>query len=390
MEQVDAVIVGGGVAGCAVALRLARHGRSVVVLERGRYPREKVCGEGLMPHGVAQLAALGMLGAVLQTGARRFEGIAWHIGDTSAIGRFPEGFGLGVRRRHLDAAFAQRCADTAGVDLRLGASLRSFTTDPAGVTVTTDDGPVRARVIVGADGRGSLVRKQLGLAVTSTASRRYGLRNHFRLAAGRSEGVHVAVYASDRVELYVTPTGPGEVNLAALCAKEDLGGDGLDAALARMIEACPPVATLLDGASPVGEAGLVGPLRREVTGVVADRALLVGDAAGFVDAITGEGMSLALVTAELAADVLHGALTTGRLDRAALAPYASGRARLTRDQTLLTEIILWGIRHRTLARHVVRQLGKHPDLFGRVLAVNSGHAALADLGLRRLATLLGV
>lgn len=387
--QAEVVVVGAGVAGCATALHLAAHGREVLLIDRGQYPREKVCGEGLMPHGVRELRALGLAEGLRTGGARPFRGICYHVDDTMAEGRFARGSGLGVRRHLLDANLARRCAE-AGVRTWLDTRVRGLSLGARGVRLDCDRGQVWAQVVVGADGRRSRVRRALGLDRSPRGPHRYGLRAHMKLAPGGRERSVVDVYLHPEVEVYLTPTGHGEVNIAVLCGKDftrSLGQQPLDRllAMARLDEG---LADLLEGASPLTPVQVCGPLRRCARDVVADRALLVGDAAGFVDAITGEGMSIALICARLAADVLHARLDADALSAGQLQPYAAQRRAHTRDQTALTEIILWGMRHRWLARHVVRNLGRHPDLFGRLLAVNSGEAGLLDVGARGLARVL--
>ena len=156
----------------------------------------------------------------------------------------------------------------------------------------------------------------------------------------------------------------------------------------RLIRQSERVAALVGDGVPLTEPALCGPLRQRARSSVAPGALLVGDAAGFVDAITGEGMSLTLLSAEIAAEVLSAGLANGKLTARDLQAYDDRRRRTARDLTWLTKVILWGIRHDRLARRVVSSLGSNPELFTRVLAVNSGHAPLASIGIRGLARLL--
>lgn len=386
-RDAEVVVVGGGVAGCATALGLARRGHAVILLDRARFPREKVCGEGLMPHGAEALGRLGVLDAVLATGPVPFEGIGYHVGDADAVGLFPGGrLGYGVRRSRIDLALQDACR-AAGVDVRDGVRVRGISGVGGDMTVDTEGGPVRCRAVVAADGLHSPIRRQLGLSAGAGGRQRYGVRGHFRLTG--PEPRVVDVYTADVGEFYVTPTGKGEVNVAILLEREasrELRGD-LAGGFREMCDGFPPIAALLVGSVPLTEPQLVGPLRQGAKMPVADGVVLVGDAASFIDGITGEGMSLGLLSAEIATDVLSDGLWANRLSASDLMPYARRTRRESRDVVLLTEIILWGIRHRRLARRVVRNLGRHPELFGRVLAVNTGEAGLASLGLGGLVRL---
>jgi flavin-dependent dehydrogenase len=378
----EVVVVGGGVAGAATAAGLARWGHEVILLDRAAFPREKACGEGLMPHGVSALAALGVLDDVLRTQPGRFTGISWQVGEVAAVGRFPGGrAGLGVRRGRVDAALHAACRRD-GVDLREGIRVRHLSGEAGDRVVHTDAGPLRCRAVVAADGLHSPIRRQLGLQAPPRGRVRYGARVHVALRPGTPDRDLVEVFSGEGGELYLTPTGPGEVNVALLLERDAARalGAGREDAFWSLVRAFPPVRERLAGATAVSALRVVGPLRQAATTPVADGVLLVGDAAGFLDAITGEGMSLGLAGAALASRVLSAGLRTNRLRAVDLSAYASGLARSSRDQLWLTGLLLWGIRHRTLAQRVVANLARHPDLFGRILAVNTGEASLRSLG----------
>lgn len=386
MLDAEVLVVGGGPGGSAVALQLARRGHHVVVLDSATFPREKVCGEGLMPVGVAELERLGVR---LDIDAQRFTGIGYRVGRARAVGRFPRGHhGLGLRRYRLDAALAKLCT-SAGVERHHGTRVRSVGGLPGAMWVEADR-RWRARAVIGADGMHSVVRKSLGLQRARRGRVRYGVRGHYRLAPGVEQIEVVEVLAERSFEVYLTPTGEREVNVALLLernATRSLKGD-LPAGFRALVDEVEAIRPLLQGAEVVSEPRLCGPLRQESTDVVADGAMLVGDAAGFLDGITGEGMSLTLLSAKLAAEVLSEGLRASHLHRFDLRPYARRRRWAGANLTLLTEIVLAGIRNRHLAKRVVRGLAKHPDVFERVLAVNAGVGSLRGVGLGGLMKVL--
>jgi flavin-dependent dehydrogenase len=383
-------IVGAGVAGCALALHLGACGHDVLLFDRDRYPREKVCGEGLMPNGVAELRSLGVLSALMEAGARPFTGISYHLGANVAKGRFPapRREGLGVRRFHLDAALAEACSAHPRISLRTGVQVMGIEIGSEGVGVTTSEGRVTARVVVGADGLHSKVRRKLGLHQPTVGIHRYGARAHYRITGPPPDVVQVHV--TEACEFYVTPSGPDAVNVTLLGPRELTRSfrGAIQGGFRSRVEAHPPLRELLRGSERLTTPQLAGPLRQQVSGIVADRAVLVGDAAGFVDAITGEGMSIALISARIAAQVLDDALGRDRLSRIDLLPYESRHARAVQEGTRLTEIVLWGLRQPRIAHRVVSNLRRHPDLFDTVLAVNAGQASLRDIGLRGLVRML--
>jgi len=380
----EVLVVGGGVAGSATALQLAQRGHEVLVVDRATMPREKVCGEGLMPHGVAALRRLGVEPSELGV---PFHGIRYGAGGRLAEGRFPDGaLGYGVRRVGLDEVLQARARAHPRIEVREGIKVQAVRGQPGRMVLGTRQGELIGRAVVGADGLHSRVRRQAGLHRPARGRRRYGVRAHVALAAGLRAPSTVDVHVVDGAELYVTPTGPREVNIAVLAEAETMKGlaGDLAAGWQRLARKAPPVAELLEGATQQSQAAAVGPLRQAPSDVVADGVVLVGDAAGFVDAITGEGMSLTLLDATLAAEALSVALRRGTLRRDDLAPYRRERTRLHWQLTALTELILWGIRFRPLARHVVANLSRHPDVFGRLLAVNTGAAPITHIGLSGL------
>lgn len=378
----EVIVVGGGLAGCATALAFARAGHDVLVLDRVAFPRGKVCGEGLFPHGADALARLGIAPPV---GARPFRGIRFSSGEISATGRFPGGRrGLGLRRIELDAALVDAARAEPRIRVAERTAVRGLGRDGDTFFVRTSYGALRGRLIVGADGLHSPVRGWAGLERERRGRRRYGVRAHFALPVGAPDPEWVEVHRVGGGELYVTPVARGEVNVAALCEhatirrfKGDLAGG-----LRRMISACPPVDALLAGADPVDTPAACGPLRQEARTPVADGVLLVGDAAGFLDGITGEGMSIALHGAEIAGEVGAAALARGDVRADALRAYAVRRARLVREVERLGKLVLWGIRSRTLTEGVLRGLARRPDLFDHLLAVETGETTLGSIGLR--------
>jgi flavin-dependent dehydrogenase len=344
----DYAIVGGGPAGLAVALEAARAGRTAIVIERCRGPVDKACGEGLMPAGLARLRALGVEPPAW--GSHVFTGIRYVDGDVVAEADFPEGPGLGVRRLALSEALQARVAAVGATHLA-GTEAMGWTEDAEGVTLETTAGPVRARWLVAADGLHSRIRKEAGIPATIGAPRRLGIRRHFTV---RPWADKVEVHWSTGVEAYVTPVGPERVGVAFLWS----GGKGdYESFLARF----PALAARLG--PPESTIRGAGPFPMQVARRVQGRVLLVGDAAGYLDALTGEGISLALESANALVD----ATVAGEPAR-----YERAWAAVTRRHLLLTGLLLQVARRPWLRRRVVRALRRFPSGFAGFLALNSG------------------
>src|SRR5579871_6310184 len=165
-SMVDVAIVGGGIAGSTLAVLLGRLGFSAELFERAQFPKEKACGEGIMPGGVAVLQRLGLAEAV---GGRPFQGVRYHFGELVAEGRFPRVAGLPTtgtsqRRKHLDQALFRAAAATAGVNARSGAPVSGPLFERGQVTGVIVDGELhRASLVVAADGSNSPLRRALAL-----------------------------------------------------------------------------------------------------------------------------------------------------------------------------------------------------------------------------------
>lgn len=282
--DVDVLVVGGGPVGLAAAIEARLAGFSVTVLEPRDGVVDKACGEGLMPGAVEALERLDV-----RPRGRVFAGIRYCDTSGSVEHRFRRGSGLGVRRTTLHAALLSRAQE-------MGVRHRAVKAD--GVhqdAVGVEAAGLRARWLLGCDGLHSTVRAAVGLAAPPAAghaaptSRRFGLRRHYRMAPWSDL---VEVYWGAGVEAYVTPVAPDLVGVALLGPR----GPVFDAALAGV----PQLMRHLVGAEPDGPVLGAGPLRQRTRARVAGRVLLVGDASGYVDALTGEGIRVGLAQARAA------------------------------------------------------------------------------------------
>ncbi len=351
----DLLIVGGGPAGLATAIEARRAGLAVRVLDRARPPIDKACGEGLMPDAAARLDELGV--ALGPADGYRFRGIRYLDGPLAATGDFPQGAGLGVRRLALHAALARRAEET-GVELVWGTAVRGLRPDG----VETDDGPLAARWVAGADGLHSKVRTWAGLSAPPAPRRRFGVRRHFALPPWSD---YVEVHWGPRCEAYVSPVAPDLVGIAILWSGATAGFDEL---LAHF----PPLAARLAAAPPASRDRGAGPLAQRVRGVVRGRVALVGDAAGYLDAITGEGIAVALHQAR----ALVAALVAGDLRL-----YAAAHRRLGRLPNAITSLVLALERRPRLRSRVLRALAAEPALFARLLGIHARSLPPRGLGL---------
>jgi flavin-dependent dehydrogenase len=329
VEQRDVVIVGGGPAGAAVAIGLARHGRDVLVLERSPVWRWRACGVFTSPVTVRALARLGLTEEELAAVARPLP--AMRV-ETPAGSRFRLTYGddgsltaraVGLDRSRLDPLLLARARE-AGAEIREGVSVRGVVGGRLMLASRGDEEPeIEARVIVGADGIRSVVARSAGVARHAWLGDRVGLTFHVadphpdeprdaRMIVFPGGYVGLAPVPADRVNVGIVLGASWSARLrddgaertvdAVLDAIPRADDDPVDW---RTAERCDPI----EGAAPIGHRAA----RRHGPGW-----LLVGDAAGFLDPFTGEGLHRALVSARLATDAIDRQLSG---DEGALAAY---------------------------------------------------------------------
>ena len=324
----DLLVVGGGPGGLATAIRARLAGLDARVVDRARPPIDKACGEGLMPDAVARLREIGV-----EPRGLPLRGIRYVDGDLAAEGHFPGFGGLGVRRTELHAGLVRRAEET-GVDLRWGVKAEGLTAEG----IQTDQGTFAARWIVGADGLRSQVRTWAGLDGGPSPLRRFGVRRHFAVTPW-----------SDCVEVHWGP-------------------------------ACEAYVTPVAGAAVTSRDRGTGPLQQRVRAVSRGQVALVGDAAGYLDAITGEGLAVTLH--ESAA--LVAALVAGDL-----APYAAAHRRINRLPNFMTSLVLALERRPRLRRRALRALAAEPALFARLLGIHARTLPPRGLGFEGALRLAG-
>ncbi len=361
----DLVIVGGGPAGLATAIFAARAGLSSVVIEKRSLPLDKPCGEGIMPPGVALLDEMGV-----GVPHASFVGIRYVDGDVRAEGRFERAPGWGVRRTALIEGMARRARDL-GVELLYGTSAKGWRLTDSEVLVEIGQGCIEGRFLIGADGLHSKVRKQAGLEKPSSRQPRFGLRRHFRVKPWSS---FVEVHWVDGAEAYLTPVGSEELGVAFLWS-------GGPASFEELLARFPTLQGRLARAPLVSEAKGAGPFRQEVRKRHRDRIALVGDAAGYLDAITGEGLSLAFHSAR----ALAGIVAEGE----GLASYEAAYRRLSRTYYWMTELLLAVARRPRLRRRVMATLARKPEIFDHMLAISTGEKPIRALASSHLWGLVG-
>jgi flavin-dependent dehydrogenase len=379
----DVAVVGAGPAGAAAAILLAEHGLDVIVLDRAELPRPHiVCGEYLSPEAARLLDRLGVLKAVDALGAAPLAGMRITAPDgTVVVGRYRTVGGwrpyrqhaMGVSRATLDGALVERLRGLP-VDLRERTRVVDVLVEHGRVVgVRAEDGEqrtldVRARVVVGADGRASVVAQRLGCRRPHSL-RRMALMTYVSGLADCRELGEIFVDPPDYAIL--NPIGPDRVNLGLVVPLSHAApwSGRLHDFLAARVRQLPHLARRLAGASRVAPIRALGPLALRVAPPRAAGVVLVGDAAGFYDPFTGEGIFTALRSAELVAVTIARALRSDDVSVRALAAYERARREAFRGKERVTRALQLVIGHRRLANLACRALARRPAVLDALLGV---------------------
>lgn len=381
--QTDVLVLGAGPAGAAVARQLALAGFAVVLADRKAFPRHKPCGEFLSPECLPYLAELGLGDTMTELGACRVEGMrlsGYGLGADGSFRQLPDRpghgrIGYGVRRERFDHHLVM-AAENAGVRFlprhELTTLQRAADGRVIGALLRRHDGAsidVTARHVVGADGVHSRTAKQLGV------QRRLGWLDQFALVA-HFEGVPQRA----RADVHLLPSGffaattvdDGLYSLNLVLPQRALlrrTSPDWDSFVAEYAASAPVIAERLRGARRLGSWRGCGPFGFRTTTPTLPGAWLCGDAAGYIDPLTGEGIYFALFAARALGAAIGKALHTPTHEAEAMADYRAARQRELAPRMAASKLLQRAIRHPWLVRTFLRALGRWPTLADLVVTL---------------------
>jgi len=382
----EVIVVGGGPAGASTAHSLARNGVDVLVLDRAKFPRDKICAEYLSPQAARIFSDMNVLDEIERAGPAHLAGMRirapdGHYADgefasTHGFRPFRE-YGLAIRRTILDE-IVLRGARTAGARVEELVRITDVNKDQtgrvSGVTVIGPDGAARtltSRYVIGADGLRSIVGKRLGLTHTSRIfPKRLALVAHYRNV--RDVGALGEMHVDRHGYFGIVDVGLGLMNVAVVVpiSRAQEIGEGRAEFLEQWIAARPHLAERFVGAERVTDVRATGPFATTSRPAWAPGAALVGDAAEFFDPFTGEGMYSALRGGELLAPFVAEALRgTQSNEKRVLAGYEARRRSEFGGKWKLERIVGMAIAYPYFLNNAARALSRNKDLADLLVGV---------------------
>lgn len=312
-RNVDVIVIGAGPSGCAAALHLMSEGRSVVVIDKATFPRDKICGDGLTTSALRELDRLGLDPATVPSWITVDDVVVRSPSGREVVFPMPRDAGVYAavsRRRDLDAALVQ-LARSSGCELLEGVALATIDQHSDRVEVTTDTGHrFEARFAIAADGMWSSTRKALDLAPPGYRGEWHAFRQYFTNVSARAATELVVWFEPDLLPGYAWsfPLADGTANVGFGILRDqgsykvnDMGP------LWRELLTRPHVRDFLGpDATPEGpHRAWPIPARVDRIALSHERTLFVGDAAAATDPMTGEGIGQALLTGRWAAESIN-------------------------------------------------------------------------------------
>lgn len=342
--QYDICIIGGGPTGLSAAIMASQRGYSVCIFEPKEAVIDKACGEGLMPTAIKTLEEM----KVFPEYSHPFIGIRYFDGENFVDGEFKQGAGQGIRRIALHQALLDRLQElpVARIHQRVTKLIEHQN------HIEVED--ISAQFVLVADGINSSIRKKLGLELPPKRRKRMGVRRHFQIKPWSD---YVEVYWGEHAECYVTPVAEDQIGIAVTYYQDHApkGGNKFE----QFMEQFPALQAKIKDIPYSSHSRGAGPFEQRLSSPQKGRIMLIGDASGYLDPITGEGIRLGFGAAEKALDLIQSGKWT---------QYHKEHWKLIRKYWILTDSLLRLRQISFLRKLMVPFLQFFPKLFGRIVS----------------------
>ncbi|MBC8282842.1 MAG: NAD(P)/FAD-dependent oxidoreductase [Nitrospinae bacterium] len=380
MDKADVIVVGGGPAGCAAAIGLNRLGYRVVLCDQAKFPRDKVCGEFISPAADPILDRLGVLKHIEALTPKRLKGVAIssYEGEELVIdypcqpGKVERPTSLSVPRYKLDSLFIEQ-VKRVGVEVREQNKITDFILDEgcvAGVQGWDENKTsfaLRAPLVIDAGGRNSLSLKKFNLKRESSRNSKIAMAAHWKGAEIADD--YCYMHVSRPGYTGISSVGEDRANVVLVVDRYSMNGEKPDSFYWNAVMKNRLRNKILQNAECVESVRAVESLGFSVKPIPCGGLLLVGDAMGFIDPFTGEGIYLSLRSSEIAVEVAAKAFQNYDFSRDALKIYDERRKQEFDKKFLLSRILQKLIYSPFFCDRVVRVLKERHDLTETLVGV---------------------
>lgn len=359
MITYDFVIVGAGPGGSFLAYKLAKKGFRTLVLEKNSEVKRKVCGEYLCPLGVELIKSEGLESAILNSFLPLGGMQIFTAKDTLVSTSFPmqnKYHGVSVDRKVFDTNFIN-LAKSSGAEVKMGVEVRKIYSNLNKWTIETTQGTYLANSLIGADGRGSIVSKTFQNDVPNK-SKRVALHAFVNSKNENIRSGEMHLF-SDGTYIGVNPTGKREINFSLVMDAEKLKELGSpQEALNFYMRKSKDLSRRFDSFTEDSKISTAFPIQHRTKSIIpSHNVALIGDAAGFVDPLTGEGMYNALLSAKLLAQSLLRDLDQNlTLTKSAFLNYERSYKGVLREKNNLNRMFQWLIKKSVLVEIIAKFL----------------------------------
>ena len=381
MHCYDVIVIGGGPAGCAMALDLNRRGYDVALCDQAKFPRDKVCGEFISPGADPILERLGVLGSIEALVPKRLKGVAIssYEGAELAIdypvftqtGLRPSS--LSVPRYQLDALFLEQ-VQHAGVKIFQQYKVADLILDNGyvvgvkGWDETKTPFSLKSKMVVDAGGRNAVSLKKFSLKQNPKGNTKIAFSAHWK--GVRLPNDYCYMHVSHPGYTGISSVGKDRANVVMVVDRSAFkSGENPETFYHRILMQNSRRQEMLIGAERLEPVRSVESLAFSVKPVPCGGLVLVGDAMGFIDPFTGEGIYLSLRSSEIAGTVIHAGLQSLDLSRKFLAVYDERRKKEFGDKFLLSRILQKLIYSRPVCDRVVKSLSTNEVLAETLVGV---------------------
>ena len=379
MNSFDVIVIGGGPAGCAMALDLNRRGYNVALCDQAKFPRDKVCGEFISPGADPILKQLGVLDSIETLTPKRLKGVAISSYESEELEiDYPPSINTGLRptslsvpRYQLDALFLQQ-VQSAGVEVFEQHKVTDFLFDNGGVAGVQgwDENKtafaLNSKLVVDAGGRNAITLRKFSLKQEPKGNTKIAFSAHWQ--GVRLPDDYCYMHVSRPGYTGISSVGNDRTNVVLVVDRSALGGER-DGSVEKPEEFYHRVlmknslrSNILQGGERVEPVRSVESLAFAVRPVPCGGLILVGDAMGFIDPFTGEGIYLSLRSSQIAGEVIHASFQSSNFSRNSLSVYDARREDEFGGKFVLSRVLQWLIYNQPFCNRVMKSLSSNQVL----------------------------